>query len=177
MDYDIRLPSITAKTPEGQIRELKSYLIQFVGQMNFILSDITKSGAADKTAAPSPLSVPDPDCMDFVVERGVKDGWSFRKFRSGAYEMHGVFEVTVPSASQVGSVFRTDAILVPVPFAINPDTVVAGSSDGGYWLTGCSYAGRGAVSIRLAGGLAPILSERVLVSLFASGTYAYITEV
>lgn len=37
MSYDIRKPQITSPTPEGQLLQVKSYLIQLVDQLNYAL--------------------------------------------------------------------------------------------------------------------------------------------
>lgn len=59
MGYDIRKPMITAPTAEGQITQIKSYLIQLVEQLNFALQTL-ESGAGNvspTTAGEAPLKL------------------------------------------------------------------------------------------------------------------------
>lgn len=50
MSYDIRKPMITAPTPEGQLSQIKSYLLQLADQLGFALNDIAKGTPATASA-------------------------------------------------------------------------------------------------------------------------------
>lgn len=49
----IRLPNITGKTPEEQLKQIQSYLFQLVGELNWALSAMEN---VDSTAANSSTS-------------------------------------------------------------------------------------------------------------------------
>ena len=49
MGVDLRLPNITAETPEGQITQLRSYMYQLVGQLNWALDSIANGTLIDET--------------------------------------------------------------------------------------------------------------------------------
>ena len=56
MSYDIRKPLISAPTPEGQLSQVKSYLLQLVEQLNFALHTLEKNsgnGSATNSGASS----------------------------------------------------------------------------------------------------------------------------
>ena len=48
---DIRMPQITATTPQGQMEQVRSYLFQMVQQLNFSLRAVEKQAEEAKTAA------------------------------------------------------------------------------------------------------------------------------
>lgn len=49
MSVDIRLPSITAKDPEGQIRQMQSYMYQLAEQLNWALNAVDTAQEGQKT--------------------------------------------------------------------------------------------------------------------------------
>lgn len=51
MSIDIRLPNITAPTPEGQLVQIRSYLYQFAEQLKWAMSEIESNIAAEKAEA------------------------------------------------------------------------------------------------------------------------------
>lgn len=57
MGFDIRLPNITATSPEGQLLQMRSYLYQFAEQLKWALENIeTGNGTAVSSAAAKGLS-------------------------------------------------------------------------------------------------------------------------
>lgn len=114
----------------------------------------------------------DSACTDFVIEQGESDGWTYRKWKSGAYEMYGLFEVTATSSDVNSSLYRTNAIQVKTPFAITDDAVVTGTGTGHYWLTNGVYANANAISIRIMSDKTISLTGTVTVRLHVVGTYS-----
>jgi hypothetical protein len=49
MGYDIRLPNITGTTEKEQLKQLRSYLHQFVEQMQYVLNDISMNQGGNTT--------------------------------------------------------------------------------------------------------------------------------
>ena len=114
----------------------------------------------------------DSACTDFVIAQGESDGWTYKKWKSGAYEMYGLFEVTATSSDVNSSLYRTNAIQVKTPFAITDDAVVTGTGTGHYWLTNGVYANANAISIRIMSDKTISLTGTVTVRLHVVGTYS-----
>ena len=109
---------------------------------------------------------------DFVTEKGKKDGWTYRKWNGGTYEMHGTFEVTPASSEMNGTLYRTNDIQINTPFPITGDAVVTGMGSGDFWLTNGVYANDNAISIRIMCDKAISTADTIAVSLHVIGTYA-----
>ena len=114
----------------------------------------------------------DSACTDFVIEQGESGGWTYKKWKSGTYEMYGLFEVTATSSDINGTLYRTNAIQVPTPFDITNDAVVTGTATGHYWLTNGVYANTNAISIRIMSDKTISLTGSVTVRLYVVGTYS-----
>lgn len=55
---------------------------------------------------------------DFVTEAGTKNGWTYKKWKSGTYEMFGVFAVkTTVAGTAMGSLYYSEQFVLPSPFA------------------------------------------------------------
>lgn len=50
MSYNLRLPNITAKSPEGKLAQMQSYLYQTVEQLNWALQNMESGGAGGAAA-------------------------------------------------------------------------------------------------------------------------------
>lgn len=111
-------------------------------------------------------------CTDFVIEQGKSGNWTYKKWKGGAYEMYGIFEVTPTSSDINTSLYRTNAIQVPTPFAITSDAVVAGTATGFYCLSNGVYANANAISIRIISDKTFSTTSKITVRLHVVGTYA-----
>ena len=61
----------------------------------------------------------DSTCRDFVIEEGTKNGWTYKKWKSGTYEMFGVFAVkTTEAGTAMGSLFYSEQFVLPAPFTV-----------------------------------------------------------
>ena len=114
----------------------------------------------------------DSACTDFVIENGTSGGWTYKKWKGGTYEMFGMFELTPTSSDVNNTLYRTNAIQVPTPFAITDDAVVTGTGTGHYWLTNGVYANANAISVRIMSDKTISLTGSVTVRLHVVGTYA-----
>lgn len=65
---------------------------------------------------------------DYVTEEGTDEGWTYKKWNSGTYEMFGQFHVTTTICTEMGSMFCTEEFSLPTPFAIDR-AIVSGSAD------------------------------------------------
>ena len=50
MKYNLRLPNITGASEKEQITQLKNYLIQLVGDLQFVLDNLDASQSAQATS-------------------------------------------------------------------------------------------------------------------------------
>lgn len=56
---------------------------------------------------------------DFVTEAGTANGWTYKKWKSGTYEMFGVFSVTTTVAgTALGSLYYSEQFVLPSPFTV-----------------------------------------------------------
>lgn len=55
---------------------------------------------------------------DFVIESGEKNGWIYKKWKSGTFEMFGRFTVKATVAgTEYGSMYYSEQFVLPAPFA------------------------------------------------------------
>ena len=65
---------------------------------------------------------------DFVVEAGEKNGWIYKKWKSGTFEMFGRFNVTATADGVAyGNMYYSEQFALPTPFACSY-AVVSGSA-------------------------------------------------
>lgn len=105
-----------------------------------------------------------------LTETGTTNGWTYKKWGSGMYEMFGAFPVTTTEAgTAIGSMYRSEVLELPTPFAIE-DAIVSGTAGGNFILTD---GGTDANNITFA-LLRPDtfdIGTVVTVRLHATGTY------
>ena len=66
--------------------------------------------------------------VDFVVEEGTKNGWTYKKWKSGTYDMFGYFTVSPTVAGEAnGNLYYSEQFALPAPFDID-SAVVSGSA-------------------------------------------------
>ena len=73
---------------------------------------------------------------DFVIESGEREGWTYKKWKSGTYEMFGYFDVTPTECTQQEGriVYRTNSIAIKAPFKI-ASACASGTVQGYCWLS------------------------------------------
>ena len=65
---------------------------------------------------------------DFVVEAGTSNGWTYKKWKSGTYEMFGVFAVkTTVAGTALGSLYYSEQFVLPSPFTVE-NAILSGSA-------------------------------------------------
>lgn len=65
---------------------------------------------------------------DFVVEEGTNNGWTYKKWKSGTYEMFGIFSITATvDGTAYGNMYYSEQFKLPTPFRIS-NAVVAGTA-------------------------------------------------
>ena len=112
-------------------------------------------------------------CTDYVIDQGIQDGWTYRKWKGGTYEMFGTFEVT-PSSSTLhtsGTLYRSDSMSISPPFDIT-SAYVSGTAVGYYWITNAGISSGGNVILRIMSDVALSTTTSIEVRLHVVGTYA-----
>ena len=73
---------------------------------------------------------------DLVIEAGEAEGWTYKKWKSGTYEMFGYFDVKPTECTQQSGriVWRTNSIGIKAPFKI-ASACAAGTVQGYCWLS------------------------------------------
>ena len=107
---------------------------------------------------------------DYVVETGVKGGWTYKKWKGGTYEMFGTFEVTPPDSTLRETLYRTDNMTIDVPFEISSATVT-GTAVGYYWITNGGISGTSKITLRLMSDREFDTATAIEVRLSVVGTY------
>lgn len=112
----------------------------------------------------------DTACTDFVIETGTADGWRYKKYKSGTYEMFGIFTVTASESTLNGTLYRTNNMTITAPFTI-ASAFVSGTAVGHYWLTNAGISGDSAITLRIMSDKTISTTTAIEVRLHVVGTY------
>ena len=115
-------------------------------------------------------TVPETASEDYVVQTGVSDGWTYRKWKGGTYEMFGTFEITPTSSTLNGTLYRTNNMTITVPFTIR-SAYVSGTAVGYYWITNGGISGDSKITLRLMSDKEFDTTNAIEVRLTVVGTY------
>lgn len=107
---------------------------------------------------------------DFVTENGTEGGWTYKKWKSGTYQMFGTFTVTPSESTLNGTLYRTNNMTIAVPFAIS-SAYVSGSAVGHYWITNGGPSGTSAITLRLMSDKTFSTTTAIEVRLEVVGNY------
>lgn len=134
---DIRLPTITGATEREQLAQIKSYLYQLAGQLQFALSTIDTSASGGQTM---PVIVPISPSTSagqasfayvaksgFPIEEGTDGIWSYRKWHSGTAECWGLYPIAGAEVTTAwGNLYETAVnYQLRFPTGLFADTPVA----------------------------------------------------
>lgn len=113
----------------------------------------------------------DSACTDYVIETGTAEGWRYKKWKGGTYEMFGIFHVTASESTLNGTLYRTNNITIAAPFTIT-SAFVSGTAVGHYWLTNAGKtASTSAITLRIMSDETISTTAEIEVRLTAFGTY------
>ena len=115
-------------------------------------------------------TVPETASADYVIETGVSNGWTYKKWKGGTYEAFGTFKVKPSESSKNESLYRTNNMTIPLPFQIS-SAYVSGTVVGYYWITNGGISGDSAVTLRLMSDKAFSTSSEIEVRLTVMGIY------
>lgn len=109
---------------------------------------------------------------DFVTEAGSSNGWTYKKWKNGTYEMFGQFSVTATAAgTAIGSLYYSEYFTLPVPFAGDKVCIMGMASDL-FVPVGCSASedGSNTISFRLYSPMEFDARATAVVRLHVTGT-------
>ena len=112
---------------------------------------------------------------DFVVESGVSNGWVYKKWNSGYYEMFGQFDVVSTVAGTAkGALYYSEQFSLPTPFKCANATVSGSALDWFVVITGglASTNGANNIGFRLYNPTAFGAGVTINVRIHASGKLA-----
>ena len=116
-------------------------------------------------------SVAETAASDYVIETGVSGGWTYKKWKSGTYQMFGTFTVTPSESTKNETMYRTNNMTIAVPFTISK-AYVSGTAVGFYWITNGGPSGNSAITLRLMSDKQFSTTTAIEVRLEVVGTYA-----
>lgn len=108
--------------------------------------------------------------VDYVVETGTKDGWTYKKWKGGTYQAFGIFEVTPTSSTLNSALYRTNNMTIDLPFNVE-SAIVTGTAVGHYWITNGGISGNKAITLRLMSDKTFSTTTAIEVRLEVVGTY------
>lgn len=114
------------------------------------------------------------DGKDAIAESGTVNGWTYTKLENGIYDMFGEFVVTTTEAgTAIGSMYSSEVLTLPTPFAIS-SAIVYGSASDYFMVTNAAVASEDAennISFALLRPDTFDAETEVTVRLHATGTF------
>ena len=126
--YELR--SLIIQTLQDVDRRFEQLSAQVESDIEETLTEAKESGEFDGPPGPKgEKGDPGESGIDYVTDIGTENGWSYKKWNSGSYEMFGEFTVTTTTiCTDMGSMFCSEELSLPTPFAIDR-AIVSGSAD------------------------------------------------
>ena len=192
MTFDFRYPMITGATEKEQLAQMKAYIHQLVDELKWALNSVElpqsnvvviqqKPGNANSgiaTMSMDEMNEPASTAVDFVTEIGVhtidaNSYWRYRKWKSGAVDLNGVFKVTPELDGTFSSIVRySKQIQIPLPFKVETFQFVGTPATNYYLLTNAAINtdtdGNNSVAFRLL-RFTDFAGDSTSVRIMASG--------
>lgn len=109
--------------------------------------------------------------VDNVTESETVDGWVYKKWSGGSYEMFGSFTLTTTMiCTDMGSMFCSEVFTLPVPFAMD-SAIISGSADDLFMVTSGNRIDDNNISFVLLRPFSFDAEMDIHVRLFVTGTY------
>lgn len=189
MPYNIRYPMITGPSEKERSIQIKSFLHQLVDELNYTLNNIdTVQTQYIKYPAKSESSKKEEDVQkklsfisDYVTEAGEINGWKYKKWSNGTFDMFGIFKVkTTTAGTAYGSMYCSEQFILPSPFALSSVVAASGSA------TNClipiigdlegDYDPSNYIGFKLLSPSELAVGEELSVRLHIEGEYTFIQE-
>lgn len=167
MPYNVDLPHFSGNEKE-QLAQIRGYLYRQAEQLGYALNALEQYHT-DVYSKTNNVTSDGKITADHVVEQGKGGGWSYKKWRGGSFEAFGTFEVTPTASEQMKTLYRSEHIVITLPFPIGEDTVVYGSASGGYWLGDSNRSGDNSIAVRIMSDDTINTTESVTLRLHAVG--------
>ena len=115
---------------------------------------------------------------DFPIETGNENGWFYRKWKSGTFDMVGIFTVKATEAgTQKGVMYYSEQFKLPAPFRISAAIVSGTATEWFIVTTGGLSNGEGGedpkenIGFRLLRPISFAVGQESSVRLYVTGTY------
>lgn len=115
MAIEIEYPDISSSSLVGKVNQIHSYLFQMAEQLKWalgMLEDLEREdrrnieeGRAELEQQIAGAVAPLKDAVDFVIETGSEDIWSWRKWSSGRLDLWGKTSESIACTTAFGSLF------------------------------------------------------------------------
>lgn len=134
--YELRslIISTTQRLKEQYEKLYEQLGKDYVGKVDFMafqdtVTEDIKTIQNDLDALEDALTALGAGSADYVTEEGTDEGWTYKKWKKGTYDMFGEFTVTTTTiCTDMGSMFCSEELSLPTPFAIDR-AIVSGSAD------------------------------------------------
>ncbi len=183
MTFDFRHPNINPNASEKeQLQQLKTYVHQLVDELKWALNNVNssqgnspKSNNTGNTVGVEIINIPrESGATDFVIEAGEKNGWTYKKWKSGTFEMFGRFTVAANvEGTACGSMYYSEQFAIPTPFACSYAVVTGTATSWFIPITGglANNDDPNNIGIRLFRPTAFAVGQESSVRLYATGEY------
>jgi hypothetical protein len=110
---------------------------------------------------------------DYVTESGTSEGWVYKKWSSGSYEMHGAFDVVIKGAGQSvgGNLYRSEQFSIKLPFTAKTAIMSATASRWTIPTLGELNGSDLTLHLLKSTPFSSLVDETIKVSILLFGTY------
>lgn len=173
MPVNLRFPSINGPSEKEQLQQMRTYLYQLVGDLQFVLDDITlqlTSLKEDSNSDTFKNYISKSECVDYDIEQDNVSGWTYKKQKNGTYEMYGTFEVSPTTTTFNSVLYHTEVLSVSPPFAVT-SAYVSGTAAGTCWIIDAGISNEGDITFRIMSDSAIDIATPIKVHLYVIGNY------
>ena len=117
------------------------------------------------------LSLKGKTIEDFVIEVGESNGWKYKKWADGFFEMFGEFSVnTTANSSSLGVLYISEIFEIPTPFPVE-DLILTGTGNSYFMPIGTTENGTNSIRFQLVNVTSWTSGLSVKLKLFVKGKY------
>lgn len=117
------------------------------------------------------LSLKGKTIEDFVIEVGESNGWKYKKWADGFFEMFGEFSVnTTANSSSLGLLYISEFFEIPTPFPVE-DLILTGIGNSYFMPIGTTENGTNSIRFQLVNVVSWTSGLSIKLKLFVKGKY------
>lgn len=117
------------------------------------------------------LSLKGKTIEDFVTEVGESNGWKYKKWADGFFEMFGEFSVnTTANSSSLGLLYISEFFEIPTPFPVE-DLILTGMGNSYFMPIGATEIGTNSIRFQLVNVVSWTSGLSIQLKLFVKGKY------